>query len=236
MYTYIYSASLQRKAYAQKIEAVETRLGVFGISGEIRRLSHFFTLEGVVRDILKRKNQTVVVVGEDRTLFEVINIFAGKPVCVGFIPLMESFYGKLLGIPSGEAACEVVAARRIETLDIGRIDRHYFLESAVGDLPAQTVIRCGDFCLTSKRRSRVHFANIGFGSPTDGVFETVVSSRPIFSKDWRIDALVSVPECFLEGGTVTLALDQLQSVANASRVTLESGSLQMIVGRGKRFD
>lgn len=236
MYTYIYSACLQRKAYTRKLEAIETRLGVFGISGEIRRLSHFFTLDGLARDILKRKNQTVVVVGEDRTLFDVINLFAGKPVCVGFIPIGDSFYGKLLGISLGEAACEVVAARRVETLDMGRIDRHYFLESAVGDLPVHAVIRCGDFHLTSKRRARVSFANVGFGSPMDGVFETIIESRPIFSRAWQIDALVSVPECSLEGAEVNLVLDRFEKVDHVSQITIESGVLQMIVGRGKRFD
>lgn len=236
MYTYIYSAFLQKKNYARKIESIETRLGIFGITGETRRLSHFLTLDSVITDVLKRKNPTVVVVGDDRTLFDVINKIVGRPVPLGFIPMKPGFYGELLGIPEGEPACEVLAARRIEALDVGRIDRHYFLESAAGTVSEGLTLRGGEFFLKPRKRAEVSFANIGFGNPSDGVFETVVFTRPFFGKAWTIEAMVPMRGCVIEGGAMRLLLDRQRTVNEVTRIVLESKALAMIVGKERKFD
>ena len=77
MYTYIYSTPLQKKKYEKELAEIETSLGVYGIAGDLRRLSNFLTLEGIIRDVLKKRDASVVIVGDDVTAWEALNLLAG---------------------------------------------------------------------------------------------------------------------------------------------------------------
>ncbi|MDP3244852.1 MAG: hypothetical protein Q8M83_04320 [bacterium] len=236
MYTYIYAACLQKNKHEDTLAAIETNLSIYGIGGDIRRLSNFLTLEGVARDILKRKGATAVVVGDDATFLDTVNLLAGSRAVLGYIPVGESHYSWTLGLPSGEKACEVIAARRIELVDLGCLRKRYFLESAYTEHPVRIRLRCPDFFLETKSKMNFCAANLGFGNPFDGKVEAIIFKKSFWGKEWNIFASVPVEECYLEGVEKTsLILDQCKRVVCAPEITVARRMLQLIVGKGRKF-
>jgi diacylglycerol kinase family enzyme len=45
---------------------------------------------------------------------------------IGYVPLVETELSKVLGISGVENACQTIAHRRLEVLDLGQIQNHYF--------------------------------------------------------------------------------------------------------------
>lgn len=149
-YYYIYDSYLNDKKYRAVLAKIENRLTDLGINGHIGRLSLLKNIEELIGDELKRGVATVVAVGNDKTVNQVVNVIASKPgVALGIIPIGErNQIAELLGIPQAELACETLSARKTEKLDVGKIHsvknasgaadkQFYFLSGAV--IPSQGV-------------------------------------------------------------------------------------------------
>lgn len=71
--------------------------------------------------------KTIVAVGSDETLHDVINAVRGREIIIGFIPLFDTELSKVMGLPNIETAAKVLASRRISQLDLGVVNQFYFL-------------------------------------------------------------------------------------------------------------
>lgn len=128
MYYYIYDSFLADRKYDRVIAEVETRLTDFGISGKIGRLTPFTSARGLIRDEVKRGAQTVVVVGNDETVAEVIDGLGEAKVTLGIIPIGGPIeIARSLGIPEGPDACDVLSKRLTQKLDLGKVNGRFFL-------------------------------------------------------------------------------------------------------------
>src|SRR6056297_2017428 len=117
MYFYIYDSFLQEKKYKRAISKIETRLASLKIAGSKRRLTVLISVEEIVRSLSRNDSPTVVVIGGDETFCRAATAMAGTNGVLGFIPVRkESEIAKVLGLPIDEFACDVVSARRLETL------------------------------------------------------------------------------------------------------------------------
>ncbi len=131
MYLYLYDSFLNNKKYSNLLARVETRLTDLGVGGKIYRLSPLRNVQELMADEIRNGTKTVVVVGNDKTLNQVVNIAAQYNIVVGLIPVgPDNNIARILGIPEGEAACTVLSARIIEKIDLGKINNTYFLSGA----------------------------------------------------------------------------------------------------------
>jgi diacylglycerol kinase family enzyme len=127
-YAYLYDDFLSDRAYERAVANIETRCSVLGIQGRTARLAIFRSARELVEGLVRDGAETIVVVGNDKSLQKVMWFLPDLPVTVGYLPIAEpSQIGAMLGIPTGDAACDVLAARRMETLDMGTVDDRYFL-------------------------------------------------------------------------------------------------------------
>jgi diacylglycerol kinase family enzyme len=62
---------------------------------------------------------TIVAVGNDSTFEEVVSAVTDKDITVGYVPITESEVGQIIGANTIEEACQNLAHRRIEHLDLG---------------------------------------------------------------------------------------------------------------------
>jgi len=130
MYYYIYDSFLADKRYSKTLAQIETRLTDLGINGKINHLSFLKNINDIISDEIKKGVNTIVVLGNDATINNVINIVADLNVVLGVIPLgKEQKISKLLGIPEGLAACEVLSSRIIKKINLGQINNSYFVTS-----------------------------------------------------------------------------------------------------------
>ncbi|MEB3103396.1 diacylglycerol kinase [Ferviditalea candida] len=87
-------------------------------------------------DAIERQFDIVIAAGGDGTLYEVINGMAGKEYRpkLGIIPFgTTNDFARALGIPRNwEYACDLIIQQHVRPIDVGRVNRKYFINIAGG--------------------------------------------------------------------------------------------------------
>ena len=187
MYLYLYDHTLNNKKFNNLLARIETRLTDLGIGGKICRLSPLRNIGELLADEVRNGVKTVVVVGNDKTLNQIINIVAKYDITVGLIPVgPDNKIAQILGISEGEEACSVLAARIVEKIDLGRINNTYFL-SGIEITDGQVTIECENQFLITPQAQKNQIAiynlrpilagnsNLGnYFNPKDGLLEVFI--------------------------------------------------------------
>lgn len=166
MYYYIYDNYLSEKKYQKLLAKIENRLTDLNISGKIIKLSAFKNLNKNINDEINNGIKNIIVVGNDKTLNQAINLIKDRKVTIGFIPIgPDNNLAKLFGIPEGEEACNIISARIIKEINLGIInEKQYFISYL--ELPGDEVyINCDDdyFINTNNKNNIVTISNIYWG-------------------------------------------------------------------------
>lgn len=253
MYLYLYDSFLNNKKYSNTLARIETRLTDLGIGGKITRLSLLRNINELIADELKNGIKTVVVVGNDKTLNEVINIAAKYDVVLGLIPVgPDNLIAQHLGIPSGEVACNIIASRIIKKIDLGKINNGYFL-SGIKVSGSQVSIECEQqFTITPQTQIaeiavcnfKPAFATDGpnnYFNPQDGVLEIFI--RPVVSGLNRFFKTSKIKQSIIP--FKKLAIDSKQSASIITegqkvlktpiKIEIAPKKLKIIVGKKRDF-
>lgn len=129
MYAYLYGRELLKPDHRNVLAQIEQRLVDFGIQGKIYRSRTLQDPNGMLTEAYRLGARTFIAVGGDSVAGSLIDWASGKSdITVGFLPLQTGgTIAAPLGIPAGEAACQVLARRMIERVDIGKVGTMYFL-------------------------------------------------------------------------------------------------------------
>ncbi|MDD2807236.1 MAG: diacylglycerol kinase family protein [Patescibacteria group bacterium] len=186
MYLYLYDSFLNDKKYSSLLAKIETRLTDLGIGGKIFRLSPLRNVSELINDEARAGAQTIVVVGNDKTFTQIINLAAKIDITIGIIPVgPDNKIATALGINSPENGCAVLASRTIEKIDLGKANGTYFLSSLTLS-PGNVTIECEDqFKITPPPQQQISICNLkpatanGFGTtsyfnPKDGLLEILI--------------------------------------------------------------
>lgn len=192
LYAFLYDDFLSAPTFQRIIANVETRCSVLGVQGRVSRLAIFRNAKELVEQLVHEGAQTIVVVGSDRTLEKVMWFLPDLPVTIGYIPVCEPFdIAGLLGIPPGEAAVDILAARRMETLDIGTIgDRYFLTEVLIRDTTASVDIQ-GAYKIRAQHAGTLSIRNLGSISSGSGALANAkdgwleLSIQPILPDEKR---------------------------------------------------
>lgn len=181
-HAFIYDDILNDRRFERGLAEIEARLTSLDIQGRIGRLTLFRNVKDLVESMVAQGVGTVVVVGNDLSLDKVMWFLPDLNVTLGYIPLSgESRTGELLGIPSGVAACDVLAARLVETVDMGKFDGRYFLTEVSLKSTVAAVDIEGQYRISPSGGGSIHIRNLGgeqaYGGKAnakDGLLEVVV--------------------------------------------------------------
>ncbi len=186
-YIFIYDEFLSDKKYERLLSNVEQRLATLDIQGRIGRLTLFRNPKDLVEGMIKGQvGSTVVIVGNDRTLERVMWFLPDLDVIVGYIPMCApQDMGKLLGISQGVEACDVLGARSIEILDIGKLDDRYFLTEVCLPRTSAVVEIEGKYRVSAKFGGSISIRNLGnvssgalgLSDAKDGLLEVVIKPQ-----------------------------------------------------------
>lgn len=256
LYAFLYDDFLSAPSYQKALANIETRCSVLGIQGRVSRLAIFRSARELVESLVADGAETVVVVGNDKTLQKIMWFLPDLPVTVGYIPVTEPFgIATLLGIPPGEAACDVLAARRMETLDIGRVDKRYFLtEVLIQDTKASVNVD-NRFTISAQHAGTISIRNLGSiamnggakANAKDGWLELAVepilpserkSRFPFFKSLKRgVETNLKLKEGTIESSEpVDLLIDGHPINGFRFNLGVIPDKLKIITGRNKRLD
>lgn len=194
MYLYLYDYLLSSKKYIKTLARIETRLTDLGIGGKISRLSPLKNIKELVRDEIANGVKTIVAVGNDKTVMQVINEVASYNVALGIIPIgPDNKIAQALGIPLAEAACDVLSARALERIDLGKANNTYFL-SEITIQSGKVILNCEHkYRIKPAANFRINICNLRpafmgsagqprFFNPSDGFFEALIYPVTIISR------------------------------------------------------
>jgi len=251
-YAYVYDDFLTDKRFEREVASLETKLSTFDMAGHIGRLSLFRSAKDLVESMVAKGARTVVVVGNDGTLDKTMWFLPDLNVTVGYIPLVgPSAVGKLLGIPMGVAACDVLAARRVETLDMGKLDDRYFLTEV--SLPATVASLSieGQYRIAPTDGGSLAIRNLGgrvgaelvAADPKDGMLEAIVTPRPVEQTNafWKRAPASPETRMLFRHGEI-LSKDPIEAHADNHAVSgfhfavhVVPEKLKLITGRGRSW-
>src|SRR6056297_2510110 len=161
MYFYIYDSFLKEKKYKRTVSKIETRLASLDISGSKRRLTALKSIQEIVRSLSKNESPTIVVIGGDKSFCKAATAMAGTNGVLGYIPVKKnSEMAKVLGLPSDEYACDIVSARRLETLKFGEINGKKFFSSISFDANKTALLADGKYKIIPKKSKKVKIINL----------------------------------------------------------------------------
>jgi len=254
MYLYLYDSFLNEKKYANILARIETRLTDLGINGKITRLSPLRNIQELIGDEIRNGVKTIVIVGNDKTINEVINIAAKYDIVFGLVPVgSENRIAEALGIPLAEQACNIISGRIIKRLDLGKINNTYFLSDVkiAGD---QVTIECENNYIIHPQTSQSEisicnfkpalpngFNQNGYFNPQDGLLEIFI--QPIVTGFFK-----SIKKSVSEQSIIPirrLSIDSKQSVSIITegqkvlktpvKIEIVPKKLKLIVGKSREF-
>jgi len=250
MYHYIYDSFLSDPKHAKLLSQIENRLTDLGIYGNVHRLALFKSMKGTIQDAVRRGAKTIIAVGDDGTVAKAIDAVAEfSGVSFGAIPVGEKHtIAQLLGIPLGVEACDVLSARLVEDLDLGKVNSHYFLTSL--EVPGQVNAECdGQYTVSPVAGGHIRVCNLSMGErhtsdPRDGRLETMVrtATRGFFSSMFRPALATAGLSVFptqkvvirAEGKAQMTAIADGQPYADAEfRIEVMPKRLKVIVGKAR---
>jgi diacylglycerol kinase family enzyme len=245
MYCYLYDEFIQgNKRYERELLKIENRLTDLGIAGKISRLALFRDAEEMIRDEVEKGVTTVVVLGNDETVRKVINVVAESGVVLGIIPIgPNNELARMVGVPEGVAACDVLSARRVEKIDVGTVNGRKFITGlCVPNFHAE--LNCEDrFRITpTARYANLEVRNLAdVTNPRDGMFEAII--RAAVKTGWWIFGRHSLKESVLpmkslairSDKPISLFVDGEEMTATRFDIGIEPLTLKVITGKARVF-
>jgi diacylglycerol kinase family enzyme len=258
MYVYVYDGFVTDKRHEKLLSRVETRLTDLGISGRIERLTMFKDVGEIVADAAAQGCETIVAVGDDGTVGRLIDAVGLHDMAFGVIPIGEGPHSiaSLLGVDEGVEACNILSRRVLHTVDLGRINDHFFL-SSVRIPRTRAAISCnGQYSVIPTEDNEVHVCNLapipasaagaGISSPRDGYLQTVFQPSPkrgFFSGLFRAAEPIPSPTVVpvrtmrvKHSQPVTVIRDGQRLSSSVLDIEILPERLKVITGKSRKFE
>lgn len=261
MYTYLYDSFVSDPKYARILGNIETCITDLGIQGRIDRVSVFKNPKEILNEAIRRGSKTVVIVGNDDTIRKTIEVVPNFDLVFAIVPIGPSNkIAKYLGIPEGEAACDILSARIIEKIDLGKINKKYFLKNVL--IPQTSLsIKCDEkFSISPTDVGSIYIHNLPFSDdsfdppednscPCDGILNLYVTTPPssAFGKvKWllgksgnisknRISAIPVKKLNIKAENPFTILVDNAKMESSEFEIEVVPGILKMITGKERQF-
>ncbi len=242
---YIYDQELSGRKYQKLLERLETRLTDLGIGGKIYRLAPLTRLEAVMKDELVKKPKTLIAVGGDALISRLAGLTAGTNIPLGIIPVGSSMIADGFGITT-ENACRTLAARRIVTLDIGRVNgQHFFVCRAVISANNPGLILDGELNVEAEGKVLIEAVNItgdeyGYRGTQpqgdDGRLNVYIlkTEKSLLRKEISQSAFICKQLEITKGATAA-QLDGATEINLPKSIEVVPGLLTVIVGKDRTF-
>lgn len=246
MYYYLYDSKLNDKKYNNIIAKIETRLTDLGINGKINRLSFLKNINQVINEEVKRGVKTIIIVGDDKTIGQVINLIADLNITIGIIPIgPNNNIAKLLGLPLEEAACDTISSRIIKKIDLGKINNYYFLTSL--EIGGKNItLECDNNYIINLQEDNniINISNLNncydtISDPTDGKLDIFIENvhKKIFARNKSTFSYLKNKTIRVTGDkNVPIFLsDERKIIKTPADITVMPKKIKIIVGKKRYF-
>lgn len=244
MYVYIYDDYLNKGKYNKVINRVEIRLTDLGLNGKIIRLEGIKNIKGAIQNEIKLGAKTIIAVGNNQTVNKIIGAIIDadvygdfqKKTLLGIIPIGEdNSIAASFGIKDAEEACNILLARRVEKIDLGIVDNHYFLnQCAIQSLG--TILEIDNYSLEITERGEVKIINLLSDNNKDIKSSPHDGKLDIYIKAGRKDqSCLSVKKLKVNNPDNKLIVDGVMEINTPVEIGVAHDKINVIVGKERMF-
>lgn len=249
MNIFVYDSFLNQKKYDRLLARVETRITDLGLNGKISRLSATRNVQETITSELKRGAKTIIAVGDNKTVNQIINSLAGSQVPLGIIPIGDNnnSIAKSLGIESVETACDILSSRLLIKLDLGLASQTYFLSNISINNQGTVIDMNKNYTIETAEKGLIYVFNL-IGDqiklppnvkffPDDGLLELVVNTYETKNFFTRHDhqSIFKIKKITIHNLKHQLILDGSIPIAAPAEITVVKKHLNVIVGKNRKF-
>jgi len=251
MYQYLYDNFLSAKKYDKTLAKIESKLIDLGIKGQIHKLTVLKNFESYLKEITDKNLDSLVVVGDDSTIIKVLNIIVEKEIVLGIIPIgKKNMIADFFGIPKNIDACDTLAARKIEEIDLGKIGGQFFLSSVEAFGEGVSILCNNQYEIkTLSETEKIGFYNLCFKdecskkfNPQDGQLEIISNhkeTKSIFKKQKNdlVKTILKVKKAKILSSekSNSVLVDGQKIIKTPVEVEVADKKLKVIVGKRRNF-
>jgi len=253
MHHYIYDQFLSDKKYEPAINRIEARLTDLGINGKTEKLTILKSFSEAVKNVSKKEISTIVAVGNDSTVSKIISLLPNLNITLGIIPIgPENEIARMLGIPGHEAACDVLSARIIEKIDLGKANNYYFISHLNLPSTKELILDCGGYRISPiGNNNQINICNFNLTpnnsyncNPKDGLLEAIIAPKKksvgffsSFNKQYSKSSIFPFKKIKVKCNTESLQAmaDGHTTVKTPIAVEVIPKKLKIIVGKNRMF-
>jgi hypothetical protein len=246
MYLYIYDSCLKDKKYKNLINKIENRIIDLDIKGKTLHLNLLKNIDNFITSEINQGAHTVVIIGDDKTFSHALNSVISKNIVVGYIPIQnKSSFGEMFGIPSGELACNVLSGRIIKEVDVGKINKKYFLHSLKIEKADDVIVKIDNFEIKAETGNQIIIKNFNAenisedhqASPTDGILDLFIEKQGnMFHRNSQHTLFTSKEiNITAKADSVPIILDDYQIINTPAKINIAQEKLKIIVSSNRQF-
>lgn len=256
MYIYIYDSFVNQKKYDKVLARIETRITDLGLNGKIVRIGLMTSVHDIIDSEIRKGANTIIAVGNNGIFSQALNSIIklsgyNKNVTLGLIPVDKdnNEIANLLGIGLEESACDILSARRIQTLDLGKANNNYFLTEAQITTSGTKLEIDENYTIETHEPGEFLILNLPtpdlgmekeISNAEDGKLELLIRTKgakkiiPI-----RTDGINHSYFNFQSVNIINekhkLVLDKYSQIDTPALVTIAKEKINLIVGKGRNF-
>ncbi len=171
MNVFIYDSFLDK--YKKKLRKVENILNELKLQGKIIYLKEVKNLKNTLKNELNSGAKTIITVGNNKTLNDVVNILANisENVPTAIIPIgPNNSIAHSLGVLNEKEACYILSSRRVEVVNLAQANNVLFIKNCFIKSKGSTVYIDDSYQLSSEKRGGCFVYNI---PPKEQLFNNI---------------------------------------------------------------
>lgn len=245
MNVFIYDYFVNEKRYNRDIIKLETRMTDLGLNGRIYRVGVNQNIGNLIAGEIDRTAKTIILVGDDSTFSRSLDAIAEKKIPAAIIPIGKTNQiARSLGVSNVEEACNILASRRMEIIDLGQANGSLFINKASISTDKTSINIDSDYSIEVGGEGSINVINLPIEednhlfrhSPNDSRMELVIATKEgsAFKKQ---DSLTLLPfnNITVTNDNNTLILDGSKTIKCPVEIKISNKKLNMIVGKGRMF-
>lgn len=246
MHVYIYDYFVTQAKYSRLTAKLETRITDLGLNGKICRVGLMQSIGSVIENEIDRGVKTIIIVGNDSSIHKALNYVADKKIPLGIIPVGDNNYlANALGIKNTDSACDILASRRIESIDLGLANNNHFLNKASINTSGTTIENEAGYSIEIGGQGSINIVNLPISSddiskinsfPNDDKLELVINikEKGIFSKN-NEQTILPFNRINLLNKQSPVTLDSCATINCPVQILLSNKKINVIVGKERNF-
>lgn len=247
MHVYIYDDYLDKSKFNKIINRIEIRLTDLGLNGKIIRLGGIKNIKGTIQNEIKLGAKTIIAVGNNQTVNKIISAIIDtdiysdfqKKTLLGIIPVGDdNSIAESFGIKDEKEACNILLARRIEKIDLGRAGNYYFLNNAI--IQSQgTIMNINNFSIETLEKGEIKIVNLLNNkrddiksNPHDGLLDVYIRTKK------RDETYLTTKKLNLTNSNpnIKLLIDGVMELETPVELGIIKNHINIIVGKERMFE